>query len=301
MAKSGKKKTGLHKMISSVLKDVPIPQGVHDWQPPDTREPDKTADVSEAAATSKISTVFKGVTAESGNDAGQSAGKHAQGHADEPTATAATEDRQSPPSPHIEKPHRPEQSAATATQPRRPNISNYVVHSGNSQSGSIKWPLMHRIKARLSALRPGVGAARRKAMVVLVPVFVIVMVFAYSRIFSTTPQETGAATKKNAPVTDAGNSDSEIGWQIPEPLPAAIADQVELPGPDAAQDKEQDESAGKLSVRGIVFSKHKPSAVIGTQIVHVGDTIGDVAVVQINKDSVVFEKAGKRWLQKVHD
>ena len=266
MAKSRENKSGLHKKISSVLKGVPIPQGVRDWQPPDKCEPDKTADASEAA-TSKISSVFKGVTAPSGDDARQPADKPAQDLAGERPAPAPTKERQppTPPSPRAEKP------AAKAAQPKRPNISNYVVYQGTPQPGTIKWPLRHRMQTRLVALKPRVAAARKKATVVLLPALVIVMVLAFGRALTTTPQETGAATKTSTPVTDAGNSDSEIAWRVP----------------------------GTLNVRGIVFSKHKPSAVIGDRIVYVGDKIGDVTIVQVNKDSVVFEKAGERWIQKM--
>ncbi len=302
MAKSGENKSGLHKKISSVLKGVPIPQGVRDWQPPEKCEPDKTADAPEDA-TSKISTVFKGVIASPDDDARQSTDKPAQDQVGERPATAPTKERQppTPPSPRAEKPHRPEKPAAKAAQPKRSDISNYVVYQDNSQAGTIKWPLRHRMKTRLVAMKPSVTAARKKAMVVLLPALVIVMVFAFSRVLTTTPQETGAATKMSTPVTEEGNSDSDIGWQIPQPLSAAMTDPVELPDPEPepVQDEDQSDSAETLKIRGIVFSKNKPSAVIGNRIVYVGDKIGDVTIVQVNKDSVVFEKAGERWIQKI--
>jgi hypothetical protein len=54
-----------------------------------------------------------------------------------------------------------------------------------------------------------------------------------------------------------------------------------------------------LSVRGILYSQDKPSAIIGNKIVHLNDKIDNATVVQIDRDFVVFEKDGKRWTKKV--
>jgi len=55
----------------------------------------------------------------------------------------------------------------------------------------------------------------------------------------------------------------------------------------------------KLQVRGIAFSHDKPSAVIGTTIVHEGDIVSGATVVRIDRDSVEFEINGHRWTQRV--
>jgi hypothetical protein len=60
MAKRRKNKSGLHKDVSSVLNGVHIPHGVHNWQPPDKFDPDRT-DSSSAISESSISSIFKGV------------------------------------------------------------------------------------------------------------------------------------------------------------------------------------------------------------------------------------------------
>jgi len=52
-------------------------------------------------------------------------------------------------------------------------------------------------------------------------------------------------------------------------------------------------------VTGILYSEDKPSAVVGSQIVHEGDTLCGVNVVKIYKNKVEFEKSGKRWTQLV--
>ena len=52
-------------------------------------------------------------------------------------------------------------------------------------------------------------------------------------------------------------------------------------------------------MKGIVYSKDDPSAVIGNRIVHEGDEVLGVTIIKINEKSVEFERNKKRWTQKV--
>ncbi len=54
-------------------------------------------------------------------------------------------------------------------------------------------------------------------------------------------------------------------------------------------------------VRGILYSKTKPSVVIGDKrkIMYEGNTIHGVTIVKIHKDKVEFAKNDQRWTQKV--
>ena len=61
MAKRRKKKSGLHKAVSAVLKGVPIPQGVHNWRPADKSTADCSGDSNEVPDPD-VSSVFKGVS-----------------------------------------------------------------------------------------------------------------------------------------------------------------------------------------------------------------------------------------------
>ena len=54
-------------------------------------------------------------------------------------------------------------------------------------------------------------------------------------------------------------------------------------------------------VTGITYAEEDPSAVVGYDIVHEGDTIRGVKVVKIYRDKVEFEKDDKRWTQGVQD
>jgi hypothetical protein len=52
-------------------------------------------------------------------------------------------------------------------------------------------------------------------------------------------------------------------------------------------------------VTGIIYSTDKPSALIGHEIVHEGDTINGAKVVKIHQGKIDFEKDGKMWTQGV--
>jgi len=56
----------------------------------------------------------------------------------------------------------------------------------------------------------------------------------------------------------------------------------------------------RLVVKGIVYSERNPSALIGTDIVHEGDTISGAQVVRIGRDSVEFSINGRTWRQGVN-
>jgi len=75
---------------------------------------------------------------------------------------------------------------------------------------------------------------------------------------------------------------------------------VTIPGKTEPETKEVEPvKPQKLVVKGILYSEDNPSAIIGTQIVHRGDKVSGATVVKINKGSVEFEMDGKKWTQNV--
>jgi len=89
-----------------------------------------------------------------------------------------------------------------------------------------------------------------------------------------------------------------LQWQKPQPLPAQLRNPMELQVAQLDQDS-NDTTDDLLVVKGIVFSKTKPTAIIDNRIVGEGETLNGVKVVKISKDSVEFEKENKRWSQQV--
>jgi hypothetical protein len=89
-------------------------------------------------------------------------------------------------------------------------------------------------------------------------------------------------------------------WKRPEPLPQdlrnATAPVVIHSGTEQAG---QTAETGALTVKGIVFSKNKPSAIINNQILSEGQTFDGVTIIKITKETVEFEANEKRWTQMV--
>jgi hypothetical protein len=148
-------------------------------------------------------------------------------------------------------------------------------------------------------------------MVIMIPILAIIMIFAFRQVLSKAPHQTEGSETDDTPIpVSNANSGSEIDWQIPEPIKIVTRDPIQLPDDNNTQNggesteqngADNTENQGVIIIKDIVYSKDKPSAVIGSRIVYVGDTIGGMTVVKIDRDSVEFEKDGKRWDQNVRD
>jgi len=175
--------------------------------------------------------------------------------------------------------------------------------------------LLQRIKDKLFTPKPGASPAKQKALVIMVPILLIVMVFVLRQVISKAPDKTEGAPKDNTPV-EVANADSgiKIDWQVPELLPAMMRDPIKLPGqsngqieePNGIQNQGSNETTNEtkpviIKVKDIVYSADKPSAFIGSKIVYVGDKVDGVTIVRIDRDRVEFEKNGKRWVQKMRE
>ena len=90
-------------------------------------------------------------------------------------------------------------------------------------------------------------------------------------------------------------------WKSPEPLPQDFRNATTPVAKSATGQQTGDSAAdpGGLIVRGIVFSKNKPSAIINDQILAEGQSFNGVKLVKITKETVEFEANGKRWTQSV--
>jgi len=120
----------------------------------------------------------------------------------------------------------------------------------------------------------------------------------------------GGAGKTQAVAADAASGDQTAQsqaikktaqkWKHPEPLPQDLrnATSPAMMHSDTPQTSLAVES-GSLIVKGIVFSKNKPSAIINNQILSEGQSFHGVKVVKITKETVEFEANERRWTQFV--
>jgi hypothetical protein len=301
MSELDKNKAGLQKNVSSVFKGVPLPQNNGVRQPSGTPAPNQAPDVPPKPApadrqTSKSSLISKLSQSEDSSDAVE---QNQTANAYQKPAPTKQMPQNSPIN-KLSQPKEPLKHAATDTQPE----SSPLIE----ETSDGMW---QQIKDKLFTPKPGVSPAKQKAMVIMVPILAIIMIFAFRQVLSKAPQKTKGTETDDTPVvvsnTDSGN---EIDWQIPEPITNIPRDPIKLPDESNTQNGHQNteqngaanaKNHGVIMIKDIVYSKDKPSAVIGSQIVYVGDTIHGVTVVKIDRDSVEFEKDGERWEQNVRD
>ncbi len=141
---------------------------------------------------------------------------------------------------------------------------------------------------------------RQKKMTIMVAVLAVVftgvLTVSLGGLGQTTAKSVKPAEISAAP--KAASAKLQPQWQMPEPLPAELRNPM-APRTQETESQEADGDASRLVVKGIVFSRSKPSAIIGEKIVFPGETIGGAVIVAITRENVEFEQDGRRWTQQV--
>ena len=198
--------------------------------------------------------------------------------------------------------HRKESNPYRLAQATEKGVQNQQLKAETFESDN-RTGFVQQIKTKFFSKKSGESNTKQKAMIVLVPILAIVFIFVLRQVFTKAPAKTNATTNDNIPVViTSDNSNDDIDWQIPDPLPVVMRDPAKTGSQadfDNIEQNSDETQLGDLTVRGILYSYDKPSVVIGGKIVHLNENINDVTVVEINKDYVVFEKDGKRWTRKV--
>jgi hypothetical protein len=299
MAEHEKNKMGLQKQVSSVFKGVPLPQNNSSRQPSGSPVPGQTPGVPPKPASTdgqipKSSLISKLSQSEETSDkVGQNKTANVL-----PKKTSA---KQTSHTSLINKLPQPKDSL------KRPE--SVVLHEEVilESAGTGLW---QRIKDKLFTPKPGGSPTRQKAMVIMVPILAIIMIFAFRQVLSKAPRQTKGAGANDVPIVAKADTSTQIDWKIPEPIKIETKDPNELPNESKSNNQNQQQSkttgevktaTGTIIIRDIIYSDDKPSALVGSKIVHVGDVIDGATIVKIDRDNVEFEKNGSRWEQKVRD
>jgi hypothetical protein len=296
MSELEKNKAGLQKKVSSVFKGVPLPQGSAARQTPEAPTPGQIPGgppkptAPDRQPQSSLMRKLHQAEEKPGNAIVNGATK-----ASPESAPVADRKQQQPAAKEIHETRMPLKKAASAKQSKVTPLAE--------PAGPNLW---RQINDKLFAPKPGVSPTRQKAMVILIPILAIIMIFAFRQVLSTSPHKTQAATGDETLPPLGAKSSGQIDWQVPAPLPATMRDPIKLVEQSPPNSTEPNGTAAEpktsvINVRDIIYSKDKPSAFVNSRIVHVGDKVGGATIIQITKNSIEFEKNGKKWVKDVRD
>lgn len=269
------RKSGLHKQISSIFDGVPVPSN--------------GALSEDTEATEELT----GLQAQDAADPNvqQETLLQASGSASVQQSTADSSGRECDPIPVVQ-----------IGRPMPLSKSKAVSKSG------MKPGFSKQIKKTIFGAHSSLDPRQKKAGVL---VGILSLVFGVVLFVSL-----GGVGKTQAVVADDTSSDQTTqsqaakktaqNWKSPESLPQDLRNAtspvskspVSKPGTEQ-QSGTETANSDQWVVKGIVFSKNKPSAIINNQIFSEGEVFNGITITKITKETVEFEANEKRWTQTV--
>jgi hypothetical protein len=164
--------------------------------------------------------------------------------------------------------------------------------------------LSAQLKKTLFGSKRGPLDARQKKMAVLVGiltvVFGVVMFISFGGVGGS-KAVAAENTGNDATAVTASTAIDPANWKSPQQLPADLRNATMPVTPKVSLQHTNATAASTdgLVVKGIVFSKNKPSAIINNEIYTVGQHVNGALITNITKESVEFEINGNRWSQQV--
>jgi hypothetical protein len=150
-------------------------------------------------------------------------------------------------------------------------------------------------KKRLYSPTSGAHSAKQKAETIVSIFLILVLVVVLARPFRTAVSDSMdsalAGQEEDGFLTKAI---IEINWPVPTAYRTDIRDPMTLASPEQIYTQTL-----RPVVRGIVYSEESPFAIVGIDMMGEGEVVQGATILKINPDSVVFEKDGKTWTQKV--
>ena len=164
------------------------------------------------------------------------------------------------------------------------NVSNAC-----SKNGKVKAVALRADKVSGSCSR-----VKRNCMMLVIMIvlgFVLAGVLVSSSGLSFSGKVKKAVEVLAAGAVNEAYGNSKISWKIPQEVGRDVK--------DVNRGKSFPVNPARLVVRGIIFSNRNKAAIVGNQIVSVGDHVLGVRIAEISRREVVFEKDGKKWSQYV--
>jgi hypothetical protein len=154
---------------------------------------------------------------------------------------------------------------------------------------------------KLSASSGGPGPKIGKLALVGVLALVLVVVVGMALVppASSKAQEKKSGEEKSGAVVK--KAADTIAWPVPEPYPTGLRDPMAIVVPPKIEEEPEEKTQQVLFViRGVVLGENSNTAIVGSEIVSVGDTVQGATVIRIDRNEVEFDKEGQRWVQTVN-
>lgn len=193
-------------------------------------------------------------------------------------------------------PTKPQQAERPMSQTPQPKKTK-VAPTAKNITTSTWHQTLGKITAKLVPASINAGNTKQKITLVLVPILFIVLIVVFIKVIAPPVRGTQPTNLQNPPTIAVAN-ETKINWEIPEPYPTTLRDPMKKVKQTATVTTTTT-TTGEFIVKGTIWGDESPLAIINGQILGVGGKIDGATIVQINKDSVVFEKDGKTWTQTV--
>ncbi len=262
------RKSGLQKQISSIFNETSVP------------EPDVTT-ATLPTQQDAVDTTSPEVPPISSSDSVHAAGSKPSLAQRMAAVTTASEAVHTPAVPAM----RPKPLTKTPVKTLKPKGAGDVT-------GQIKKALLGSSAAKMDP--------RQKKMTIMVGVLSVVFAAVLFVSLGGLGQSSKATTDEpsSAGTSAAVQSENSLQWRSPQPMPEQLRNPMD-PVTSKVVSEQSSTGSDQVVVKGIVFSKTRPTAIINDKILAQGESIGGLTVVKISKESVEFEKDGQRWTQPV--
>lgn len=161
-----------------------------------------------------------------------------------------------------------------------------------------------RIRTKSRSSKGRSKGSRQVVMKAMIPILAVTLVVLLRHSLGDAAG-TGTNAVKLVPTGSAVPASVELTWEVPPPyeytgrnpmvpMPLYYPQPIDVPVEEAEPTEVEN-----MEVVGLLYGQDRHSAIVGAQIVHEGERIGDVTVIAIDQDGVEFERDGRRWRQNV--